>query len=483
MSRRRAVDERWRDRPAELASLLPAGFQLGVATAAFQIEGATREGGRGESVWDLFNHQPGRILDGSTADVATDHYHRWPEDLGLMRELGVDSYRFSLSWPRIQPGGRGSANREGVAFYDGLIDGLLEAGIRPMATLFHWDTPIELQGSWLNRDTAHRFADFAFLAAEAFGDRVDSWVTINEPATVTLNGYALGIHAPGHAMLFDALPAAHHQLLGHGLAVGALRDAGVSGRIGITNVHSPVEPASDGEEDAVFAALFDVIHNRIFADPVLLGRYPEVPEPFAELLVVFDEVDDDDLRTISAPLDFYGLNYYFPSRVAAGAGDGDSPDGEAAAMRSLPFHLAEWPEFDRTGFGWPVAPGYLGVALGELRDRYGEALPSVVITEGGASFPESVPGGGEDPDAVVDDAARIEYLGDHLAAAVSAVSPGGVAEGVELRGYHVWSLLDNFEWAAGYTQRFGIVRVDFDTQDRTPKRSFEWLREVIRSRS
>ncbi|WP_426520194.1 GH1 family beta-glucosidase [Diaminobutyricibacter sp. McL0618] len=482
MSGRRSTDEHWRERARELGEIIPTGFRMGVATAAFQIEGATHEGGRGESVWDVFTHQPGRILDGTNADIATDHYHRLSEDVRLMSDLGVDSYRFSLAWPRIQPGGRGGGNREGIAFYDRLIDELLAAGIRPMATLYHWDTPLELSGGWLSRDTARRFADYAFVAAEAFGDRVDSWVTINEPATVTLNGYALGIHAPGHALLFDALPAAHHQLLAHGLSVGALRDAGVAGRIGITNVHSPVEPASDGEEDAAFAALFDVIHNRIFADPVLLGRYPEAPEPFRDMFGVFDEVDADDLAVISAPLDFYGLNYYFPSRIAAGSGAGESPDGEAEAMRSLPFHLEEWPEFDRTGFGWPIAPRYLGVALAEMRDRYGDALPPIVITEGGASFPTAL---AEDARAgePVDDRARIEYLGDHIAAALEAVAPGGIASGVDLQGYHVWSLLDNFEWAAGYTQRFGIVHVDFDTRDRTPKRSFGWLREVLASRN
>ncbi len=482
MSVSRTPDEHWRERARELGERIPAGFRVGVATAAFQIEGATHEGGRGESDWDVFTHQPGRILDGTNADVATDHYHRLSEDVRLMADLGIDSYRFSLAWPRIQPAGRGGGNREGIAFYDRLIDELLAAGIRPMATLFHWDTPLELSGGWLSRDTARRFADYAFLAAEAFGDRVDSWVTINEPATVTLNGYALGLHAPGHALLFDALPAAHHQLLGHGLAVGALRDAGVAGKIGITNVHSPVEPASDGEEDAVYAALFDIIHNRIFADPVLLGRYPEAPEPFRKLFRVFDAVDPDDLAVISAPLDFYGLNYYFPSRIAAGAGDGESPDGGAEAMRSLPFHLEPWPEYDRTGFGWPIAPDHLGVTLAELRDRYGDALPPVVITEGGVSFPTALAEGAR-PDEPVDDRARIEYLGDHIAAALGAVAPGGAASGVDLQGYHVWSLLDNFEWAAGYTQRFGIVHVDFDTQDRTPKRSFGWLREVLASRN
>ncbi|MDQ1582543.1 MAG: beta-glucosidase [Microbacteriaceae bacterium] len=471
------TDNHWRQRPSDLAALLPADFTMGVATSAFQIEGGVHDGGRGGSTWDAFSHQKGRILDGSTADVATDHYHRLGEDVSLLRGLGVDSYRFSLSWPRIQPAGRGAANRSGLAFYDRLLDELLAAGISPMATLYHWDTPIELTGGWLNRDTAHRFAEYAFLAGEAFGDRVDSWVTINEPASVTLSGYAIGAHAPGETLLFGALPAAHHQLLGHGLAVGALRDAGVTGRIGITNVHSPVEPAGDGEEDAAYAALFDIVLNRIFADPVLLGRYPEVPEPFEQLLRVFSEIDADDLRTISAPLDFYGLNYYFPSRVAAGAGDSASPDGSAQAMSTLPFHLAEWPEFARTGFGWPVAPEYLGVTLRELRERYGEVLPPVVITEGGASYPDTV-----NPDGTVEDLARIEYLGDHLATAASAVAPGGVAEGVDLRGYHVWSLLDNFEWAAGYSQRFGLVHVDFATQDRTPKASFRWLQRVLEAR-
>jgi beta-glucosidase len=471
------IDNQWRSRAGELASLLPAGFQVGAATAAFQIEGGVREGSRGDSVWDAFSHQTGRILDGSTADIATDHYHRYAEDVALMRDLGVDTYRFSLSWPRIQPGGRGSGNRAGIAFYDRLLDELLASGIRPMATLYHWDTPLELARGWLNRDTAHRFAEYAFIAAEAFGDRVDSWVTVNEPATVTLNGYALGLHAPGEALLFDALPAAHHQLLAHGLAVGALRDSGITGRVGIVNVHSPVQPASDREEDSLFASLFDIVHNRIFSDPVLLGRYPEVPEPFEKQLSFFREIDAEDLKIVNAPIDFFGLNYYFPTRVAAGSGGAISPDGEAAAMRSLPFHFEEFREFPKTGFGWPAAPEYLGVALAELRERYGDVLPPVIITEGGASFPDELDSRGN-----VDDRARIEYLGDHLLALVEAIAPGGVAAGVDVQGYYVWSLLDNFEWAAGYTQRFGLVHVNFATQDRTPKASFRWLQRVLASR-
>ena len=460
-------DSEWLRDPAGLAAQLPAAFTIGVATSAFQIEGAVRADGRGESTWDLFMATPGRIRDGSSAAVTADGYHRIDEDLRLLAELGVDSYRFSLGWPRLQPGGRGGANRSAVAYYDRLIDGLLAAGIRPMTTLYHWDTPEPLQhsGGWLNRDTAYRFADYAFLAGEAFGDRVDSWVTVNEPATVTSLGYALGTHAPGARLLLDALPAAHHQLLAHGLAVEALRAADVRGGIGIANLHSPVEPASDSNDDAAHAALFDLLQNRLYADPVLLGRYPDPPEELAHLLTGFAEIDPADLAIISRPIDFYGLNYYAPSRVRAGS-SADDP-----ASRGLPFSFAPWPEFERTGFGWPVAPEYLGVALQDLGERYGSVLPPVVITEGGASYPDVV-----QRDGSVDDDARTAYIAEHLAVALAG------APGVDVRGYHVWSLLDNWEWAEGFTQRFGIVHVDFRTQARTPKRSYRWLQQFIGAR-
>lgn len=459
--------------PESFAGRIPAGFTVGVATSAFQVEGAVREGGRGPSTWDEFMAQKGRILDGSTAAVATDHYHRYREDVALMKELGLDSYRFSLAWPRIQPGGTGQASREGVAFYDRLLDELLTAGIRPMVTLYHWDTPEPLQhvGGWMKRDTAKRFGDYALLAAEAFGDRVDSWVTINEPATVTLNGYALGVHAPGATMLFDALPAAHHQLLGHGLAVQALRAVGVKGAIGITNVHSPVVPARDKATDRFFAKVFDTVHNRIFADPVLLGNYPKPPLGSGKLFRALEEVSSEDLATIHQPLDFYGLNYYMPTRIQAGTPKtGETPDGEAAVMRNVPFSIMPWPEFAKTGFGWPVAPEYLGIALAELAERYGEALPPVYITEGGVSYPDA------SSDGVFHDSKRIDYLAEHLAVALDG------APGIDLRGYYVWSLLDNWEWAAGFSQRFGLVHVDFDTQERTPKDSYRWLQQVLASR-
>jgi len=464
---------------ADLAGRIPPSFTLGVAAAAFQIEGSLRADGRGPSGWDAFAEKPGAIVAGDSPAVACDHYNRLPQDIALLQDLGVDSYRFSLSWPRIQPDGRGSFNAEGLDFYDRLIDSLLAAGISPMATLYHWDTPLPLEhsGGWLNRDTAARFADYAAVAAERFGDRVAQWVTLNEPLSVTLNGYALGVHAPGRALLFDALPAIHHQLLAHGLGVQALRAAGVAGGVGITNLHAPVRPASGKPGDRLVAHMYDLLMNRMYADPVLLGRYPRLPVYARPWLRSLGKVSDADLRTIHQPLDFYGLNYYFPVRVALGRGPAAPPDLPAAVAR-MPFHDVGYPEYKSTGFGWPVAPQHLGILLQEFRDRYGASLPPVFITEGGASFPE--------PDSVtgtLQDAERVRYLADHLGAALAAVAPGGPAEGVDLRGYYVWTLMDNFEWAAGYSQRFGLVHVDFATQERTPKQSYLWYQALARARN
>jgi len=465
----------WMHDPEGFAATMPAGFTMGVSTAAFQIEGAVRDDGRGPSTWDEFMAQPGRIADGSNASVAADHYHRYREDVELMKQLGVDSYRFSLGWPRIQPGGTGSPNKAGVAFYDRLLDELLAAGIRPMATLFHWDMPEPLQhrGGWMHRDTAYRFADFALLAGEAFGDRISTWVTINEPTTVTLNGYALGVHAPGATLMFDALLAAHHQLLGHGLAVQALRSVGVAGGIGITNVHSPVVPAKDNFLTRQYAEVFDLVHNRIYADPVLLGRYPKFPFLARKQFKALHDVDSDDLKTISQPLDFYGLNYYMPTRIGAGGPpDASTPDGGSAeGMRELPFHLAAWPEYPSTAFGWPIAPEFLSETLRDYGQRYEGALPPVYITEGGASF-HDVP----DSYGAIHDTDRIDYLAGHLAAAFAG------APGVDVRGYYVWTLMDNWEWAAGFAEKFGLVSVDPRTQDRTPKASYRWLQKVLGAR-
>ncbi|MDL9978955.1 glycoside hydrolase family 1 protein [Microbacterium sp. ASV49] len=463
---------------ADLAARIPRGFLIGTATASAQIEGAIREGRRTPSVWDRFAEQPGRILDGSTTAVTADHFHRHAEDVALMSRLGADAYRFSLGWTRLQPTGSGPLDPEGVAFYDRLLDELHAAGVSPFATISHWDLPEEYAHGWLDRDTAARLGDFAALVGERFGDRVDAWITINEPATVTLNGYALGLHAPGHSLLFDALPTVHHQLLGHGLAVQALRAAAVRGAIGISNAHTPVMPASATEEDAVMAMLFDIVHNRVFADPVLIGRYPEVPAELADLFGSLADVPADDLAIIAEPIDFYGLNYYMPSVIAAGAGTGDSPDGMSDAMAELPFRLEPLEGHETTGFGWPIAPEHFETVLGQLRERYGDALPPVFITESGASFDDEVA-----DDGTVADPRRTDYVARHLDAALRAVAPGGQAFGVDLRGFFVWSLLDNWEWAAGFTQRFGLVHVDFADGTRTPKESFGFLAEVNRIRA
>jgi beta-glucosidase len=418
--------------------------------------------------------QPGRISDGSDASVATDHYHRYPEDVALMRELGLDAYRFSFAWPRIQPSGSGSPSKEGLAFYDRLLDELMAVGIAPMATLLHWDLPEPLQGrgGWMHRDTASRFADFALLAGESFGDRIDKWITLNEPAAVTLKGYVLGTHAPGESLMFEGLQAAHHQLLGHGMAVQALRSLAVTGGIGISNVHSPVVPARDDPLTRHYANIVDLVHNRIFADPIVLGRYPAFPSSVRAQFRPLIEVDDTDLLTIAQPIDFYGLNYYRPTRVAAGSPlDAHLPDRAPSRLNELPFHVANWPEYPQTAKGWPIAPSFLAETLRDYAERYGDQLPPVYITESGASFVD-VPGEND----VIIDTNRIDYIADHLSVAIVG-SPG-----IDIRGFFVWSLVDNWEWTDGFEQRFGLVRVHAQTADRTPKASFHWLQTVLAGR-
>jgi beta-glucosidase len=460
----------WQHRAGELGDRLPTGFTVGTSTSAFQVEGAARDGGRGESGWDAFTRQPGRILDGQNAAVSADHILNLAGDITLLRELGVDGYGFSFAWPRLQPDGRGSLNRAGLAFYDRLLDALLQSGISPTATLSHWDTPLALTGGWLNRDTAKRLGDYAHQMGEVFGDRIDAWITLHDPATVTLNGYATGVHAPGERLGFGALPAAHHQLLGHGLAVQGLRAADVRGRIGITNSYTPVQPSTDREGDRDAAALYDLLHNRLFADPVLLGRYPDPAGVFENELRHLREIDPDDLRDIAQPLDFYGLDYSQPSRVAA---------AHTASRGRLPVQLEAFREHPVTGFGRPAAPEYLPVALTELRDRYADALPPISLSLAGAGFPDRA-----DAHGAVTDLARIDYLAEHLLAAVDAVAPGGPAAGVTLIGCQLWSLLDSFEWEAGYTQRTGLVFVDVTdpARPRTPKLSYFWLQQVLSSR-
>ncbi|MFJ6213322.1 GH1 family beta-glucosidase [Streptomyces sp. NPDC092296] len=434
----------------------PADFRWGVSTAAYQIEGAVTEDGRGRSVWDTFTHTPGHVRDGQTGDTACDHYHRWPEDIALLADLGVGGYRFSIAWPRIQPDGSGPANPKGLDFYDRLVDALLAAGVTPLPTLFHWDLPQALEdtGGWLNRDTAHRFAEYAAVTADRLSDRVPAWITLNEPFVHTVYGYALGIHAPGRTLMLDALPTAHHQLLGHGLAATALRDRGLE--VMIANNLTPVHPAGDDPADVAAATAYDTLHNRLFTDPLLLGRYPDL----AALGLPADPpyVHDGDLAAIAAPLDALGVNYYHPTRVAAA-----DPGG------GLPFTLPPIEGVPTTAFGWPVVPEGLDELLTGLRDRYGAALPPITITENGCSVADTVDGDGR-----VRDTARIDYLDGHLRALHRAM-----AAGVEVRGYFIWSLLDNFEWAEGYHQRFGLVHVDYATQRRTPKDSYHWLRAAL----
>ena len=433
----------------------PGGFTWGVATSAFQIEGATAEDGRGESIWDVFCRKPGAIRDHQTADVADDHYHRWREDVELMARLGVGSYRFSLAWPRIQPTGRGPANPAGLDFYERLTDGLLARRITPVPTLYHWDLPQPLQdqGGWLARETAARFAEYAGLAAARLADRVPLWITLNEPFVVTAYGYALGFHAPGTSLMLDALPTAHHQLLGHGLATAALRAAGAR-QVAITNNYAPAWPASDSEADQGAAHAYDILHNRLFTDPVLIGTYPDL-SAFG-LPDGLGCVADGDLAVIAAPVDALGVNYYMPMRLSA------------LADSTLPFQMEPIPGYPVTAFGWPVVPGGLTELLVLLRERYGAVLPPVYITENGCSADDQVTAG------AIGDEDRISYLDGHIRAVHKAMEAG-----VDVRGYFVWSLMDNFEWTEGFHQRFGLVHVDFATQHRTPKASYSWYRDLI----
>ena len=437
-----------------LSARFPRGFRWSTATAAFQIEGARTADGRGMSIWDAQVAVPDWVLDGSAAEPGPDSYHRYPEDVELLRELGVDSYRFSLSWVRIDPGGTGTANPAGLDHYDRLVDALLAAGVTPFPTLYHWDHPLALeeQGGWLGREMVDRFADYAQLAVDRLGDRVTDWYTLNEPVSMTLQGYGIGTLAPARQLLFGALPTVHHQLLAHGRAVQVLREGGAV-RVGITNNHTLVRPLRDTAEDHAAAAVYDLLHNRLFADPILTGAYPDLAPFGLEPL----PVEPGDVEIMSAAQDFYGVNFYNPTTVTAAQGP-------------IPFEIVPTPDVPVSGFGpeWPIDPTALRDLLIGFRDRYGDRLPPIVIGENGASFPE--------PDTAtrVQDDERIAYLAGHLAAVADARDAG-----VDVEEYTVWSLLDNFEWAHGFTQRFGLVHVDQRTSQRTPKASFDWYRALI----
>lgn len=425
----------------------PAGFRFGAATAAYQIEGAVHEDGRADSIWDVFCRVPGAIANGDTGDVACDHYHRFEQDLDLMAELGLESYRFSIAWPRVQPDGAGALNPAGIRFYRRLVEGLLDRGIEPIATLYHWDLPQALQeaGGWAARDTAERFAEYAAHMGRELGDLVDTWITHNEPWVVTFLGHVDGRMAPGVRDWPTALRVAHHLLLSHGLAVEAL-----PGNVGITVNLAPAR----GDEEA--ARVYDGYQNRWFLDPVLRGSYPEdMRALYEERVGPLDAVRDGDLEVIGRPIDFLGVNYYFPARVRA----------DAAA---LPLGLTTVPgPPPLTAMGWEVDPAGLYELLLRLHRDYGP-LP-ISITENGAAYDDPAP-----TDGVVDDPDRVAYLEGHIDAVARAI-----ADGVDVRRYLAWSLMDNFEWAEGYAKRFGLVHIDYATQRRTPKRSAAVYRDFI----
>jgi beta-glucosidase len=454
-------------------------FLFGSATAAYQIEGAADEDGRGPSIWDTFSHTPGKVWNGDTGDVADDHYHRMDADLDLMRELGLEAYRFSIAWPRIQPTGRGPANEAGLAFYERLVDGLIARGIRPIATLYHWDLPqaLEDEGGWASRATAEAFADYARLVAERLRDRVTVWTTLNEPWCSAYLGYGSGAHAPGLMDGAKALAAVHHLNLAHGLAVRAIREVLPGAECSITlNLHV-IRPS--GSTGAEAARRIDGLANRLFLGPLLDGEYPADVIEDTKGVTDWGFVRPGDTDLIRQPLDLLGVNYY--STVTVRMWDGHSPKVHADGHKDMGG--SPWPgstdvEFleqagPYTAMGWNIDPSGLEDLLVALHESY-PGLP-LMVTENGAAFDDVVTEEADGP--AVHDVDRIDYLRRHFTAAHRAM-----ARGVDLRGYQVWSLLDNFEWGFGYSKRFGIVRVDYDTLERLPKDSAHWYAELIRTR-
>ena len=436
-------------------SSFPSDFVWGAATASYQIEGAAHEDGRGESVWDRFCATPGKVRGGDNGDVACDFFHRYPDDVKLMNELGLDAFRFSVAWPRIIPNGRGEVNQAGLDFYDRLVDELLAHEIEPFATLFHWDSPQALEdaGGWRARETAEALVAYAEIVANWLGDRVRHWITHNEPWVYAWIGHAWGLHAPGHESEAEAVAVAHHLLLSHGWAVEAIRRASPDARVGITLNLAQIYPATDTPEDEAAAYRRDGQDNRWFLDPVFRGSYP------ADLLerneLVASYVRDGDLDTISAPLDFLGINNYSRFIVAASA------DGPRAVAN---------PEAQHTDMGWEVYPDGLHDVLMRVARDYEPA--AIYITENGAAFPDV-----RVHDGAVHDIERTAYLESYIGAVGRAI-----AGGAPVKGYFVWSLLDNFEWGFGYSKRFGIVYIDFPTLERVPKDSFYWYRDLLASR-
>ena len=435
-------------------SSFPSDFVWGAATASYQIEGAANEDGRGESVWDRFSATPGKVRNGESGAVACDFYHRYRDDIGLMRELGIGAFRFSIAWPRVLPSGRGTVNEAGLDFYDRLVDELLASEIEPFPTLFHWDSPqaLEDEGGWPARATAEAFAEYAEVVADRLGDRVRFWTTHNEPWVYAWIGHAWGEHAPGRTSEQDAVATAHHLLLSHGWAAQAIRRAVPDAQIGITLNLAHSYPASETPEDEAAAWQVDGEGNRWFLDPLFRGAYPADLLQRNELVAPF--VEDGDLDSIAAPLDFLGINNYFRFIVAAGA---DGP------------RMVANPEAQHTEMGWEVYPDGLHRLLVRVAQDYAPA--AIYVTENGAAF-----GDVRTHDGGVHDPERTAYLSSYIDAVARAV-----ADGAPVKGYFVWSFLDNFEWAFGYSKRFGIVYVDFPTLERVPKDSFYWYRDHIAS--
>ena len=443
----------------------PEGFLWGVATSAYQIEGSVDVDGRGPSIWDTYSHMPGKIDGGGTGDVACDHYRRWREDVDLIASLDVNAYRFSIAWPRIFPTGAGPVEQRGLDHYSRLIDALLERGVEPVVTLYHWDLPqaLEDEGGWRNRDTVERFAEYAATCFETYGDRVQWWLTINEPWIVGLLGYLHGLHAPGYKDdVLGEVTVFHHLLLAHGRAVQELRKLGGGGRIGLAPNLSPHYPASDDPEDIAVSHASDGYVNRWFLDPVFKGSYPDdMRARYEELLGPLDFIGDGDLETIAQPTDYLGVNYYSSRVMQAVPGDRPWPwvvivPDDAETTGGFTDGVA------RTEAGTPIVPSALTDLLVRIRDDYGPV--PIMITENGAVFPEPL-----------HDERRVRFLDDHVAALHDAIE-----QGVPVVGYCHWSLLDNFEWKLGYAQRFGLVHVDYDTLERTVKDSGRAYAEIAR---
>lgn len=443
----------------QLTNSFPANFLWGAATASYQIEGAAYEDGRGLSIWDQFAATPGKVHQGDTGEVAADHYHRMPEDVALMASLGLGAYRFSIAWPRVIPEGRGAVNTAGLDFYDRLVDVLLQKGITPFGTLYHWDLPIGLHqvGGWVNRDTAYAFADYAEVVAKRLGDRVAGWSTLNEPWCSAYLGYGVGMHAPGLTDRQSAYDAAHHLLLAHGLAVPRLRTyTSPSTKIGITLNFAPIYPADERPETAQAVLQSDLFGNRWFMDPLYQATYPE--GLFAAMGVNPPPILDGDMAIISTPIDFLGVNNYTRVVIRGKSESSQTDAGEA---------VAPIPGACYTEMGWEVYPQGLTDLLIRLHRDYN--IPSLYVTENGAAFNDQWNG-----DDTVSDPRRLSYLRDYIRACAQAI-----AQGVPLDGYFVWSLMDNFEWAEGYNKRFGIIYVDYPTQRRIVKESGHWYAALI----